>query len=189
MKRTLHCANGDAMVDALREVVTGPIEVWREILCEGPIESAVATDDFWRVRSTFLAKTYGELEEEYLRKVVAPFQNLTVLGAYDRIILWFDEDLHCMVNFSFLCYHLRPNAAVGTEICLICAPDLSNPASLLPTMIALTNAELAFASMWWRAYASGDPTAFDAVLARGAGRLTVLRDRISTHLERRGGDT
>jgi len=186
MKRTLHCANGDVMVDALREVVADTIEVWREILCEGPIYGPVATDEFWVTRSSFISQTYGETDEEYRRKVVTSFQHLTMLGAYERIVLWFGEDLHCMVNMAFLCYHLRPNAAIGTEIYLICAPDLSNPSSLLTTMISLTNSELAYASMWWRAYASGDPSAFDDVLSRDAGRLTVLRDRARTHLDRRG---
>lgn len=177
MKRILHCANGDMMVDALRAAVTEPIEVWREILCEGPVATMVATDEFWSIRSAFITETFGETDSEYRRKVVVPFQHLTTLGAYDRIVLWFDEDLHCMVNFAFLCYHLRPTAGVGTEICLVCAPDLSDPSSLLPSMITLTNAELAYAAMWWRAYAAGDPTAFEDVLARNAGRLVVLREK------------
>lgn len=185
MKRVLHCANGDMIVAALRDAVSDGIEVWREILCEGPIDGPVATDDFWAARSSFIAQTFGETEEEYRRKVVAPFQHLTMLGAYDRIVLWFDEDLHCMVNMSFLCYHLRPNAAIGTEICLICAPDLSNLSALLPTMITLTSSELAYASMWWRAYASGCADSFDEVRTRNAGRLHVLRERIDTHLARR----
>lgn len=180
MKRILHCANGDMMVDALRAAVPEPIEVWREILCEGPVSTMVATDEFWSIRSAFIMETFGESDEEYRRKVVVPFQHLTTLGAYDRIVLWFDHDLHCMVNFAFLCYHLRPNAGVGTEICLVCAPDLNDPATLLPMMITLTSAELAYAAMWWRTYASGDPTAFEDVLARNAGRLRVLRDTAIT---------
>jgi len=184
MKRTLHCANGDMMVEALRAAVTDDVEVWREILCEGPITSTVATDEFWAARSAFISEAYGERDAEYRRKVVASFQNLTTLGAYDKIVLWFDEDLHCMVNFAFLCYHLRPCVGVGTEVCLVCAPDVSDPSTLLPTMITLTTSEMAYAAMWWRAYASDDPLAFDDVMLRDCGRLQVLRERVQTHQQR-----
>lgn len=96
-KQVLHISNGGSLTKRLKELdFEGEILTWQEMLCEGPTTYEIETEEFFKLRKQYLAKTYDiEVDrtayEHEVNKLNNPEQ-------YSEIILWFEYDLFCHIN-------------------------------------------------------------------------------------------
>jgi len=120
MEDTLHILNGDATLHSFEQTgLDGDIMVWREVLSQGPIEENIASGSFWKHRSEWISKGFGESPDVYEEKVINQLSKLS--DPYREINLWFEYDLHCHVNMLGVIMMLRKQTNLsGGAIFLIC---------------------------------------------------------------------
>ncbi|MDZ4745562.1 MAG: hypothetical protein SGJ05_06125 [bacterium] len=172
----LHIANGDAQLPELQSLgLEGRIIPWREALVDGPVRGALATEDFWSTRKTFVEGAYGASPASYEKDIIEEFMKIIHIGSWNDIVLWFDRDLFCVVNATFLIYHLRASHAMGTHITWM----------LDGQPLELTRDDLAYAAQMWRAYAGPEPRELERLINKEpAGALGFVRDAYALHLHR-----
>ncbi len=177
----LHLLNGDATLGVFPATLPGHRAVWRDIMVEGP-----PVDD-GGVRAAWLAPRLGVTPDDYERGWREGQASLARAAADDEVILWFEQDLFCAVNFWFVAARLPATTPVWLVF-----PPLSDTFAGLGSSTAaeledlferrrpLDRAARTDAEALWRAYAARDPTA----LAQTPAELDFARDAIRLHLGR-----
>lgn len=97
MNNLLHITNGSNLTDYLYELdYNGDFLTWQEMLCEGPVITAIDSKEFFDIRSTFLKNFYAvEVNAFGFKRELLKLKNTE---KYDAIILWFEYDLFCHIN-------------------------------------------------------------------------------------------
>ncbi len=164
---TLHVANGDMDVPRLRAHGYDNVRAWREALADGPVKPRAL--DLIDLRRDFVARAYSSSVEEYNVAVVAVLEEVTN-GTWQEVVLHFDSDLFCSVNFMFL------------------VSILGNVPQLVwdkrSTSIALSTMDRAYITSCWRAYAGTDPIMLEDLILQVPPRLVTLADALHAHLMR-----
>ena len=175
--------NGDAMlVYAKREGLPGEHITFRETLVYGPV---VTTGDWLSTRAHFLSSAF---REEVLRTSNSLFQQeqaLTAAADQDEIVLWFEYDLFCLVNFLYLLNRFRERNVsfvwCSDPIAMREAADLQ---LLFESRAPATPAVFDIAARAWGAYSSSDPRLLNDVFASAPDDLPFLRDGLRLHASR-----
>lgn len=201
MKKRLHILNGDGTAGGFSESnMQGDVIVWREMLCEGPVNEMSVPEAFWEERKKYLSRFGGKKAEDfYTNHVLSEIKRLRAAEDYDEIILWFEFDLFCQVNLLFLLswFHLQSESN-SHEIYLVCPkdhPEIENfmgmgqlsPTQLeglFETRIKLGDDDLATGHQVWKAYQAKDPRILESLLSTDFGPLDCLKNAILLHLER-----
>jgi hypothetical protein len=97
MSNFLHITNGNSLTDYLNELnFSGDFLTWQEMLCEGPVITAINSKDFFDIRSQFLKEFYDiEVNAYDFKKELLKLKHSE---KYDAIVLWFEYDLFCHIN-------------------------------------------------------------------------------------------
>lgn len=167
MDNILHVVNGDATAKILKQSsVKGAILVWREMLCEGPLDKEVGSDDFWMKRYNFFKNEFNVERLEYFDTTIKKIVQLEDLEGINEVVLWFEYDLFCQVNFLALCSYLLKSFRKDVTYSLVYVgyekgkdnlQTLSDYTSseypkLLERKIKITKANLEFANECWKVY-------------------------------------
>lgn len=121
MSKTIHVLNGDSTAKILEKSgIKGDVVVWRELLCEGPLESAVGSDEFWMKRYSYFEDEMGVSRLEYYDKTIKEIVKLEDVSNYNEVVLWFEYDLFCQVNLMVLCTYLLDNYVKKATYYLVC---------------------------------------------------------------------
>lgn len=197
--KTLHVLNGDATLPGFTDAhIEGDFIVWREVMSEGPVEGDIYSRQFWAERSAFICENFHEAPENYQQKVLDETALLKNVSAYEEVVLWFEFDLHCQINFLAVLQLLQESDLSHTEISLVCPnhfPGVENfrglgelngeqLASLYPERLVLQQADLDFATEAWDAYASSDALRMREFLTQDFGRLPLLKIAFEAQLSR-----
>jgi hypothetical protein len=164
----LHIVNGDATVARLAPAaLPGEILVWRDVLVEGPVEDPLAVDAFAARRAPWLARRLGIAADRYAESARAQADGLAQAAAHGEIMLWFEQDLFCVVNLGYLAAWLHRTRCAGRVSLVFPAEPLGTTdsttlAALFAARQPFTDDAIAHAAAWWEAFASPDPRAFDA---------------------------
>ena len=90
-KQPLHITNGGVLTKYLIELeVVGEKITWQEMLCEGPTQEIVHTDEFIDVRSTFLNEFYNvdlDLDKASINKISLSSVGIGRRGKSQRFFL------------------------------------------------------------------------------------------------------
>ncbi|HEX7420937.1 MAG TPA: hypothetical protein VF505_13695 [Thermoanaerobaculia bacterium] len=175
--------NGDAMlVYAKREGFPGEHITFRESLVAGPV---VATADWLSTRAHFLANAF---REELLRTSNSLFEQEQALNAaaeQDEIVLWFEHDLFCLVNFLYLLNRFRERNVsfiwCSDPLALREAADLG---LLFESRTPATPAVFDIAARAWGAYTSSDPRLLNDAITSTPNDLPFLREGLTLHASR-----
>lgn len=93
--KELHILNGDALVHGfLKQFPNKSYLVWREALCQGPLQYDLDDSYFEEKRKSFLKSSFNATIEKHL---TAELQKIE-LASVSEVILWFEYDLFCQVN-------------------------------------------------------------------------------------------
>jgi hypothetical protein len=107
--KMIHILNGDALKHYLEYhnfKLEGEIFVFREALIEGPVEKTEKKAEFVAKRADYIHKQYGGKKDDH-KKMYAQIFN-AVMKEQAEVILWFEYDVFCQLNFWFNVYSLSP---------------------------------------------------------------------------------
>jgi hypothetical protein len=122
MENILHILNGESTHSSFEDTgLDGDIMVWHEVLSEGPLEENIASGSFWRKRSEWICKTFGETPDGYEEKVISQLSKLN--EPYEEFNLWFEFDLHCQVNMLGVIMMLSKRTDLSTPAIYLISPD------------------------------------------------------------------
>lgn len=122
MENILHILNGEATRSSFEDTgLDGDIMVWHEVLSEGPLEENIASGSFWRKRSDWICKMFGETPDGYEEKVISQLSKLN--EPYEEFNLWFEFDLHCQVNMLGVIMMLSKRTDLSTPAIYLICPD------------------------------------------------------------------
>ncbi|MEM7105866.1 MAG: DUF1835 domain-containing protein [Bacteroidota bacterium] len=202
MSGILHILNGDGTAGGFHQSSLKKHDtlIWREMLCEGPVNELSTEKEFWDRRATFLAEKGPESSSDiFLDKVLSEVNKLKHLKKYEEVVLWFEFDLFCQVNLIFILSKLHQSGVIeSTRISLICPkdhPEIENfrglgqlsPAqleALFPSRIQLTQQDLEIGNRAWDAYSAKDPELLIGLAIEDFGQLDCLHDALQLHFQR-----
>jgi len=202
MADILHVLNGTSTLHGFEQTgIEGNTMVWHEVLSEGPIEEDIDSGHFWKKRSEWICKTFGEELYEYIGKVEEPLSQLS--EPYREINLWFEFDLHCQVNMLGVIEMLSKHTDLSEpDIFLIC-PDSFPGMNDFRGMGELNGHQLAYlfdnirvqlgepdfviAAEAWHIYATFDASKLEQYLNQDDNywaNLRLLKPALQAHLKR-----
>ena len=162
------------------------------MLVAGPVRAGLSSHEWIEERARFLS---GNFDENLLRtrtELLNQEQMIDQARHDEEVVLWFEHDLFCLVNFLYLLGRL----AKARHLAIIWCPQLLGTmsegelAKTFESRSAATPAMLRSGASAWEAYASDDPTALNRWVA-DTTEFAFLRDGFLLHASRfpsvRGG--
>lgn len=193
----LHVANGAITATRLRDSeLAGEVVDLDDIMAEGPIPHALASEADWQTRAAWLERHLDIPRVDYLARRERRARVVAVAARGDDVLLWFEFDLHCQANLLQLLSEIHRAGASGVG--LIC-PDrvdgvddfrglgqLSGDrlAALLPTRASLDGTALAAADALWQAWCDETPARLAALGRSPHAALAHVPAAVEAHLRR-----
>ncbi|WP_298535432.1 DUF1835 domain-containing protein [uncultured Algibacter sp.] len=194
-KEPLHITNGGILTSYLNELeIAGEKLTWQEILCEGPTQHVIHTDEFIALRSDFLSTCYNvELD---LNKVEFALGQLSNLERYSEIILWFEYDLFCHINLLAV-INLLQQKKIDLPLYLVCSGRISGVSALkglselnaaqlfkhYKDKVRLNQDDIDLASTLWGIYCGKDHNLLKPFIVQSSS-FKYLSNCLKAHLER-----
>jgi hypothetical protein len=176
---TLHVLNGGETDKRLeRSGLPGERVVWADVLHEGPVPCAIATDFSRRVRAEYLASAGYGLRDVIGAQLEAADEMLARWFDFDEVVFWLERDLFDQLLLArHLAWLSHSNQArerarlvvADRHLGSLSAPDL---AALYPGRRPVTADEVAAGQEAWRAVCADDPSAL-VRLAAGTSPVPV----------------
>jgi Domain of unknown function (DUF1835) len=193
----LHIHNGDSTANTMREAeFPGEHLAFREALALGPTPQATTQSDWLDIRASYLAAggDAQSIRADLMRLDAA----LNKVADYAEATLWFEHDLFCQINLSYLLARFARQTTNGARLSLICIGEYpgksdfkglgelsaAQMAALFDTRHEVTDAEKRLAEAAWSAYRSPDPRAIERLMAGDTSALPYLKAALSQHLAR-----
>lgn len=196
--KCLHVTNGDSVADPLRLWDrAGEVTVQGEPLHDGPLPAA-GDDTTWRAERAALYASWGWDDLAGNRRRLETWDGpLDRPGDFAEIVLWYEADLFDQANLIRVLDQLGRLDLGQTPVRLICIDafpgiarfvglgqlDAGQLTSLFPTRQSVTAAMVGLGQRAWRAFASADPTAIEAVIAGDTAALPFLAAALRRQLE------
>ncbi len=192
----LHITNGGSLTGYLKELeVEGELLTWQEILCEGPTQEIVHTEEFIEERRAFLQEFYNvDLD---LSKVEFALKQLDKANErYSEIVLWFEYDLFCHINMLAV-LNLLHEKKITRPISLVCSGRIPGSKTLkglseltvdqifkhYKERVLLTKNDLGMAITLWQIYCGKDHNLFKPYIVKSSS-FKYLSNCLKAHLER-----
>lgn len=175
----LHIHNGDSVLTtAKRANLPGDHTAFRESLVTGPIPQS----DWIETRARYLADAHGEKLLRVRNDLLEQEHAIDAAREQDEVVLWFEHDLFCLVNFLYLLQKLARHPRVTAVWCEqpIGMKEEEDLVTLFDSRRAVTPTMFATAQRAWSAYASPDPLPLNA-LAAEATDFPFLRTGLALH--------
>ena len=194
----LHIHNGDSTANIMREAdFPGEHLAFREALALGPTPQTTL-GEWLDVRANYLAAGSGLETDKVRADLVRLDAALNTVADYDEATLWFEHDLLCQINLSYLLARFAHQGTNGARLSLICIgeyPGIENfrglgeltaaqMTGLFDTRHEVTDAEKRLAETAWSAYCSPDPRAVEQLIAEDTSALPYLKNALLQHLAR-----
>ncbi len=199
MSKTLHILNGDSTLHLFQASnIEGDTFVWREVLSDGPVPIDFASDQFWKVRESFMTLAFKLDEENYAKNLIDPFKALEKsLTTYEEIVLWFEYDLFCQINMIALIQWLGKQR-LETAVSLICTGKINDSdrlfalgeispeqyPQLFSSRLKLGSREFDYCSDVYEAYCSEDPNDLFTYVLMSLSEFPYLADALRVHFKR-----
>jgi hypothetical protein len=178
----LHIHNGDSvLITARRANLPGEQTAFRETLVLGPINES----EWIESRARFLSEAYGEKLLRARNDLLEQERAIDDAAQQDEVVLWFEHDLFCLVNFLYLLKRLERHPRLTAVWCeqQLGAREEGELEVLFESRRAVTPRMLAAGGRAWAAYASPDPQALNALIDE-EGEFPFLRPGLRLHAAR-----
>ena len=194
-EKILHITNGSVVTEYLRELdFTDDILTWQEMLCEGPTIPAIASKEFFEIRSKFLKEFYDIEVDDYELK--EELSKLDKIDKYTEIHLWFEYDLFCHINLLGV-LNLLLQKEIDKPLYLICSgrvegeKNLKGLSELSPEQIsqhyenrvAITDEDKELAVTLWRTYCGKDHNILKPYIVKKSN-FKYMTNCLKGHLKR-----
>jgi len=195
----LHIHNGDSTADTARKSnIPGEHLAWREALVCGPAPADLSADQFLQIRAKHLAEAYGVNLDQCQQELRAQTEALSRFSDHEEVVLWFEHDLFCQVNLSYLLNWFAQREPGKTKLSLISIGEFpgipgfrglgqlnkEQLAELFPQRQEVSQPQLELGSKTWRAYSSPDPAELSSLLDSDLSAIPFLERALSKHLQR-----
>ena len=195
----LHIHNGDSSaVTARNSKIPGEHFAWREALVCGPTPADLSADEFLQLRARHLAEAYGVNLEQCEQELRSQTEALSSFSDHEEVVLWFEHDLFCQVNLSYLLNWFAQRELGKTKLSLISIGEFpgiegfrglgqlneEQLAGLFPQRQEVSPLELQLGSRTWQAYSSPDPAELTSLLNADLSAIPFLKRALSKHLQR-----
>ena len=199
MRSTLHILNGDSTAQIMeRSSISGDIMVWREMLCEGPLQREVGSDKFWIRRYSFFENELGVSKLEYYDNTIKEIIKIEDIANYKEVVLWFEYDLFCQINLLGLCTYLLKFYRKDVKFSMVCTGKKEGKESLqtlsdysfedyqklLDKRLTLSRNNLLFAEECWNLYVENDKKKLKEFDFNKSPKFKYLQLAINQHLQR-----
>jgi hypothetical protein len=179
----LHIHNGDVTALMARRVaLDGTHMAFRETLVSGPI----VENDWIETRARFISSAFGENLLRVRNSMLEQEAAIDAAMREDEVVLWFEHDLFCLVNFLYLLKRLARHPRVSAIWCdtPIGTREDDDMLPLFASRAAVTPRMFKAAENAWRAYASSDPTVINMLINRENSDFPFLRGGFELHAAR-----
>lgn len=195
----LHIHNGDSTANTMREAgFPGEHLAFREALALGPAPQVTTPGEWLDARANYLAAGSGLDASRVRADLVRLDEALNTAGDHAEVTLWFEHDLLCQINLSYLLTRFARRETNGTRLSLICIGEYAGienfrglgeltaeqMAALFDARHEVNDAEKRVAEAAWSAYCSPDPRAIERLAAEDTSALPYLKGALSQHLAR-----
>ena len=190
MTPRLNITNGDSAAGTLSEAgVEGKIIPWRDVLHEGPVDSALSLEEMSKQRARFIAERKWDDFAHVSGDFAERDRMIRHLDYFDEIVLWFEDDLYDQLQLIQLLDFLSRSSARKKAISLIQVDGYIPPlsATKLKELDAkrpqVTPEQFELAQRAWKAFGSKDPSAISRLLDENTSALPYLAGALTRHLE------
>ncbi|WP_372744055.1 DUF1835 domain-containing protein [Lutibacter sp.] len=199
MVKTVHVLNGDAILPIFKKSnIQGDVVIWREMLCDGPLDTIVASDEFWKKRYAFFEENFAVSKLEYFDKTIKELLKIDDLAEYDEIVMWFEFDLFCQVNLIALCSYLLQNYRKDVTYHLVCPGKVKGKErmqtladftsedykKLYENRLKISKNNLIFADESWKLYVENNAEKLKKFNFKKWSKFEYLQLAINEHLKR-----
>ena len=173
--------------DDLRGRIRGDYLSYVDPLCQGPVAGVPGSAAFIERRARFIAANYGVTFAAARERLRSELAGLEQARGYDRVILWFEEDLCDQTILAFLLeWFARRRLAPGklrivqaaTALGWMDGPTLRRQRSRIVTPGLLAQGQAA-----WRAYGASDPRMLEGIALGDVPAPPFFADAAARHLE------
>lgn len=194
-KNILHITNGGYLTKYLNELeITGEKLTWQEILCEGPTQEMVHTNEFIELRSDFLSEFYNVQLD--FKKIEFGTEQLNTPERYSEIVLWFEYDLFCNINMIAVISLLKQKK-IELPIYLVCSGRVAGEKTLkaltelksgqlikhYKNKVLLNESDIDLAKTVWGIYCGKDHNLLKPFIVQSSS-FQYLSNCLKAHLER-----
>ena len=194
-KLPLHITNGAVLTKYLNELnIEGEKLTWQEMLCEGPTVERVYSDEFLKLRKTFLNDFYDI--DLNVSEINLELNTLNHPEKYSEIVLWFEYDLFCHINMVAV-ISLIQQKKITLPLYLVCSARVSRSKNLkgfaelnsgelfkhYHDKIKLTEADIDYATMIWGIYCGKDHNLLKPLIVTSSS-FKYMSNCLKAHLER-----
>lgn len=190
--------NGDALAEKFpSKELPGQVVVIREAFIEGPL-TKMFSNDFWENRIDFVLHTYEAGKDEYENQFLSQLRILDTIKSGDKVYLWFEDDLFCLVNLLFTIVYLskKSDAALYRVF-----PEKDDKRwkgfghvhekqilHLYEHAMPIDNDDIRLAEQLWEAYIADDRERLKALSFSDSNAFRFLPQVIQAHLDRNPED-
>ena len=184
----IHIHNGDiAAALARRANIPGRHIAYRETLVAGPTPTGNATPDWVEQRARFLSENYDQHLLRVRNDLLDQEQLLDDARQEDEIVLWFEHDLFCLINFIYLLVRLGKARHLTIVWCAnaLGTSTEEDIVKFFHSRAAAPPAMLRAAGEAWKAYTADDAIALNRFIAAdNTPDFPFLRDGFLLHASR-----
>jgi len=199
MANIIHIVNGDAIVPILEKSgIGGKIVVWREMLCEGPLDQEVASDEFWKMRYQFFEENFGVSKLAYFDKTIKELLKVEDPPVDAELVLWFEFDLFCQINLMALCAYLLQDYRKDILYSLVCTGKVKGKdkmqsltdfsaedfPKLYEKKLKITRDNFLFAEKCWKVFVKNNPNELGKFNFNKKSKFQYFQLAINQHLKR-----
>lgn len=170
---------------ARRANIPGRHVAFREVLVTGPARAGLTQHEWIEERARFLSETYDQNLLKTRTELLDQEQLIDHARREEEVVLWFEHDLFCLVNFLYLL--VRFNKAKHLSIIwspqILGTMDEAEMAKVFESRAAAQPSMLRIGASAWEAYTSEDPTVLNRWVADTTD-FAFLRDGFRLHASR-----
>lgn len=183
----IHIHNGDSTaMTARRANIPGRHVAFRETLITGPVRADLSQQEWIEERARFLSENYDQNLLRTRTELLDQELMLDQARRDDEVVLWFEYDLFCLINFLYLLGRLGKARHLSIIWCpqILGAMDETELMNVFNSRAAALPAMLRTAASAWEAYTSDEATALNGIIDRDPSDFAFLRDGFRLHASR-----
>jgi len=191
MNKVLHIVNGEATINRLKTAeIQGTFIPWQDFLHEGPVPESLSLEELSKIRAEYIStKGLGSFDEVY-QNFRERNSTLNSFKKYQKIILWFENDLYDQLQFIQVLEWFSKYASKSTSISYIsCDTYLHSyrPKELNKLLVynreQVSHTHYIIAKKAWSAFCSPTPEAWFKLQDDDISELPFLKNSIIRMLE------
>jgi len=182
----LHIHNGDfTAMTARRANIPGRHVAFRETFITGPVRAGLTAHEWIEERARFISENYDQNALKTRTELLEQELMLDQARHEDEVVLWFEHDLFCLINFLYILGRLAKARHLSIIWCPdpLGAMDADDLFKVFNSRGAAQPAMLRTAATAWDAYTSDDATALNRFVADTTD-FAFLREGFLLHASR-----